>query len=188
MGSKNSRIVNAPQLRDIALANRERRNDIEVRQLKLEITERDRTLVPLLVNFRNRILEAGITNHQFIEIELNHLMTSFGSPSFDYEQFVSRELTGQRIARFTRFLVTAEQVDRPRAIRLIQTTSPAVIPSRKNYPEDIPLSDECVVCLENNSLLITGCRHIVCSNCMEKINGKCPVCREPICESLIKRR
>ena len=57
-----------------------------------------------------------------------------------------------------------------------------------DYPKDTPLSDECVVCFENDRLLITGCRHVVCSECIVKINGKCPVCREPIRKSLIKKR
>ena len=58
----------------------------------------------------------------------------------------------------------------------------------ENYPEDNPLVNECVVCFQSEKLLITGCRHIICRDCIGKTNNTCPMCREHIHKSLIKKK
>jgi Leucine-rich repeat (LRR) protein len=58
-----------------------------------------------------------------------------------------------------------------------------------DFPEDIPLSNDCSVCMEAQHLLILGCRHIVCVGCLNHIQVEtCPVCRNEISRSLIKRK
>jgi hypothetical protein len=57
------------------------------------------------------------------------------------------------------------------------------------FPEDIPLSNDCAVCMEAQHLLILGCRHVVCVGCLNNIQvEKCPVCRKEISRDLIKRK
>lgn len=58
-----------------------------------------------------------------------------------------------------------------------------------SFPEDIPLSNDCSVCMEAQHLLILGCRHIVCVGCLNHIQVEtCPVCRNEISRALIKRK
>jgi len=57
------------------------------------------------------------------------------------------------------------------------------------FPEDIPLSNDCSVCMNAEHLLILGCRHIVCLGCLPNLQStNCPVCRGEIIKSLIKRK
>jgi hypothetical protein len=41
-------------------------------------------------------------------------------------------------------------------------------------------TEECPICMENISDVITDCGHKLCYNCYEKINNKCHMCRNDI--------
>jgi hypothetical protein len=53
------------------------------------------------------------------------------------------------------------------------------------FPKDIELAKECSVCIETESMLVLGCRHVVCTQCISKID-KCPVCRQELRIDLVK--
>lgn len=56
-------------------------------------------------------------------------------------------------------------------------------------PEDISITNECSVCGESYRLLICGCRHVICINCINSLcTNTCPVCRKEIIADLIKRK
>lgn len=56
------------------------------------------------------------------------------------------------------------------------------------FPLDIDVIDECPVCLEKATLILS-CRHCVCGECLQKFQDNlCPVCRLYIDKQYIKRR
>lgn len=58
----------------------------------------------------------------------------------------------------------------------------------ENFPEDIQISNECSVCVDSVNLLICGCRHVICTGCINRLlEETCPVCRKCIDKDLIKR-
>jgi len=133
-------------------------------------SRRQEDVFNILINFGNRLSDAGITDIDNLEEEMQILAHLFNSsPTFNYEEYSRqriREIDGQQIG-----------YEFP-----AQTPKPV-----EEYPEDNQVADECAICFEETKLLITGCRHVVCSECIVKVE-KCPVCREPIVKSLIKRR
>ena len=65
------------------------------------------------------------------------------------------------------------------------THTPIVLPTPIVFPKDIELAKECSVCIETESMLVLGCRHVVCTQCISKID-KCPVCRQELRIDLVK--
>jgi hypothetical protein len=58
-----------------------------------------------------------------------------------------------------------------------------------SFPPEIQAEPICPACLsDEQSLLHLGCRHSICDSCLRQLlSKKCPVCREPIKFSLIRK-
>ena len=55
------------------------------------------------------------------------------------------------------------------------------------FPSDPKPPEECSVCYNTEKLLITGCRHVICFECLQKVSKTCPMCRVSINLDLVKR-
>ena len=53
------------------------------------------------------------------------------------------------------------------------------------FPKNIEIADECPICLGTAFRLVLGCRHTVCTPCIQKIKI-CPICRHEIQLDLVK--
>ena len=168
--------------------------DIARHQSRLQIAEsrRQLTLLGLLIDFSNRLSDSGITDGQEVREELRMMAHLFSaSRRFDYELYASQRI--REIQEGSDESDEESDDEIPENI-LMFASDPETMGQTleepkplEDYPEDNPLADECAICFEKTKLLITRCRHVVCSECIVKVE-KCPVCREPIVKSLIKRR
>ncbi len=49
--------------------------------------------------------------------------------------------------------------------------------------------DDCPVCLEHDILFVGDkCKHGICSNCLDKLDNKCPLCRGSIINGITMRQ
>lgn len=125
-------------------------------------------LTALLEDFRDRVWwpRRETFNKIYLGTALARITDRFDSPAFNYEEFVACEI---------------EKMEE----RRVQAR--AIVFDFDKCPEDNPLSDRCAVCHIDAHLLVTGCRHVVCRGCMEKVST-CPVCRKDIDRSLVKKK
>ena len=67
-------------------------------------------------------------------------------------------------------------------------TDTIVIPEK--FPEDFQETDDvCPICTVCPEILVLGCRHIMCCECLNMLPIKnCPKCRHPIDMALVKQR
>jgi hypothetical protein len=56
-----------------------------------------------------------------------------------------------------------------------------------SFPSDPKPTEECCVCYNTEKLLITGCRHVICFECLQKVSKTCPMCRVSINLNIVKR-
>ena len=73
--------------------------------------------------------------------------------------------------------------------RIYETpTNMVVIPEK--FPEDFCETDDvCPICTESPEILVLGCRHVMCGDCLNMLPAKnCPKCRHPIDMALVKQR
>ena len=66
-----------------------------------------------------------------------------------------------------------------------ETASAIILPAI--IPSDISIECICKVCDETTNILILGCRHTICSECITKLHSHtCPICRADINVHLLK--
>jgi hypothetical protein len=72
---------------------------------------------------------------------------------------------------------------------LYKTPTPTIVIPEK-FPEDFCETDDvCPICTESPEILVLGCRHVMCGDCLNMLPSKnCPKCRHPIDMALVKQR
>lgn len=61
------------------------------------------------------------------------------------------------------------------------------IPELNHIPQDIEIQKICIICDSENDIIVLGCRHSLCYQCLHKIGQRCHMCKHDIDMSLIKR-
>ena len=97
----------------------------------------------------------------------------------DFERFVAGE-----IPLVISFFINGEEIPNDLSVSL-SNALPEDFPNE--FPKDLPIADTCPVCYTKEVGCILGCRHVICKDCLKKLQERvCPTCRTYIDVSLIK--
>jgi hypothetical protein len=137
-----------------------------------------------------KLIKLGELGYQ--NLNMNGILVDLGVPTTKWEWITKRTIyLISMVSNFQTAFLVFFAVEFFELYHLYETPTPTptvVIPEK--FPEDFQETDDvCPICTESPEILVLGCRHVMCGDCLNMLPAKnCPKCRHPIDMALVKQR